>query len=449
MSGLKAELLAPAGDLEKLKYALAYGADAVYAGQPQFSLRARENGFADIESIAQAMSYTQRQGKKFYLTSNILPHNNKIRSFRDSLGLYIELKPDALIMSDPGMIHWVRKNFPQQEIHLSVQANCNNWSTAQFWYEMGVKRIILSRELNMREIREIRAQVPEVELEVFVHGAICMAHSGRCLLSNYMSYRDSNQGMCSNACRLKYGLYVNNTPQSEDYIPLEGTFYLKAAEDNGSILRGDASAGYMLIDEDAYGTYIMNSKDMCALDHIQELMEIGICSFKIEGRTKSLFYLSEVVAAYRGALDDIAVGDPIHAVRRQKIDRVESRGTMPGFSQPLRDSDSLPQNYTSTRVAGTGGKVAAFIRSYDRESKSATISVRGQIKTGDLLECVSPDETTRIEAQNLINPLGKPVPKIDSGLENCKIFLPEDPGPFSYLVNLTPALQVEGFKTSP
>lgn len=433
---MQPELLAPAGDREKLEYALAYGADAVYAGQPQYSLRARENGFAASIDIASAIEYTHGLGRKFYLTSNILPHNNKIQFFRKSLGEYIELKPDAIIMTDPGMIHWVRKNFPKQEIHLSVQGNCTNWSTAEFWKEIGVTRIILSRELNLREIKEIRENVPDLELEVFIHGAICMAHSGRCLLSNYMSYRDSNQGMCSNACRLKYSVYTKNSPQSDEYIPLDGQFFLKPAEANEGILRSGDSNQMMEIDEDTYGTYIMNSKDMCAIDVLGELHELGICSFKIEGRTKSIYYLSQVVTAYRGAIDDLMAGRSIHPKHKERLEMVESRGTMPGFAIPSRESGPLPQNFEATRVPSKTAQVAGFIRGYDAQTGLAKVSVRGQIRQGDTLECVTPEGSYTLVASQMINHKNKAVDKLDSGLENCLVAISKDPGKFGVLVKI-------------
>lgn len=420
------ELLAPAGDFEKLRYALAFGANAVYAGQPQFSLRARENGFSTPDSIAEAIEYTHKLGRKFFLTSNIIPHNNKIKVFQKSLSEFVEMKPDALIMTDPGMIGYIRKNHPHQEIHLSVQANCTNWSTARFWYDLGVKRIILSRELNLREIREIHQNVPEVELEVFVHGAICMAYSGRCLLSNYMSNRDSNQGMCSNACRLSFSLYAKNTPQDENYTPLEGEFYLKAPEEG-------EGGGMMLIDEDQYGTYIMNSKDMCAIELLQELKEAGICSFKIEGRTKSLYYLSQVVRNYRGAIDDVEAGRPISAQYIEGIKKVDNRGSIPGFFKPQRE---LPQNYESTRVKSETAQVVGFVREYVQEKGKARLSVKGQILEGDLLELTTPETTFQFRAQGLVNHRREAVQKLDSGMEYCLLDVPFHPGPYAFIVKI-------------
>lgn len=417
------ELLAPAGTVEKMQYAFAFGADAVYAGQPQFSLRARDNGFQTPEDIAYGIEYAHNLGKKFYLTSNILPHNNKIKSFQRSLDQFIELKPDALIMTDPGMIGYVRKNHPNQEIHLSVQGNCTNWSTAQFWYEQGVKRIILSRELRLREVIEIHENVPEVELEVFVHGAVCMAHSGRCLLSNYMSMRDSNQGACSNACRFEYKLYAGNEPQGgADYVPLEGEFFLEEKQAPGQMIP---------IDEDEYGTYIMNSKDMCAIAVLDQLAEAGVCSFKIEGRTKSQYYLSQVCKSYRGAIDDVLAGRPISQEHINNAHKTEGRGFFPGFFVPERQ---IPQNYEATRVKSDTGSVVGLVRGWDAERGEAIIDVKGQFHQGDQVEVSMPGESKIITAGDMRNHKGKDTDVLNSGLEKCRIKLDTDPGEYAFLV---------------
>lgn len=420
------ELLAPAGDPERMRYALAYGADAVYAGQPQFSLRARENGFNTPDDIAAAIDYCHNLKKKFYLASNIIPHNNKIPSFQKSLLDFAALKPDALIMTDPGMIAFMRKESPDTEIHLSVQANCTNWSTAQYWYDQGVTRVILSRELNLREIRQIREKVPGLELEVFVHGAICMAYSGRCMLSNYLSYRDANQGMCSNACRFEYELYQRNAPQSEEYVPLQEEYYLRESQ--------AAPDELMPVDEDQYGTYFMNSKDMCAIELLSELRDAGIDSFKIEGRTKSIYYLSQVVGAYTGALDDLMAGKPLSQEHKDRVYSTDSRGYIPGFfiggnKQPLNQ----PQNYETTKVIGQGSKVAALVRDYDPQTQTAQISVKGKFSAGQTLHLLSPGGNIPFEAKSLFNHKNQEVDTLNPGLENCRIALPQEPGAYSFI----------------
>ena len=223
----KVELLAPAGDLTKLHYALAYGADAVYAGVPRFSLRARENDF-DNKSIEEAVDIVHNLNKKIYLTLNIFPHNRKINSFIESLRWMENLAPDAIIISDPGIIHLSKKYCPSIPLHLSTQANTVNWASVQFWYKQGVRRIILSRELSIDEITEIKEKVPEIELESFVHGAICVAYSGRCLLSNYFTHRDPNQGTCTHSCRWDYKVYGENDFSNEEkYKELQGNYFIE------------------------------------------------------------------------------------------------------------------------------------------------------------------------------------------------------------------------------
>ncbi len=423
------ELVAPAGDMEKLKFALAFGADAVYAGQPMFSLRVRDNGFKTLEQVKEGVDYTHAKGGKFYLTSNIIPHNAKIKSFQKSIGDYIKLGPDALIMSDPGMISFVRKNYPEQTIHLSVQANTTNWSTAGFWQNIGVKRIILSRELNLREIQEIREQVPDVELEVFIHGAVCVAHSGRCLLSNYMAYRDSNQGMCSNACRFKYNVYSSNKPQDEDYKNFPGEFFLGAAQcDDGS---PENNKGLMPLDEDEYGTYFMSSRDISAMEHIPALTDMGVSAFKIEGRTKSLYYLSQAVRSYRGALDDLKAGRPVNPLHMQNVLKLDSRGYSTGF---LSGNSELTQNYTATAVPSATAKVAGVVRGYNRQEQRAILSVKSSFAQGDDLEVVTPHKAVSIHAKDLVNHKGLSVTQLHGGMDGCSIYIQEDPGEFCFLI---------------
>ncbi|MDY6994653.1 MAG: U32 family peptidase, partial [Pseudomonadota bacterium] len=281
------QLISPAGTLKSMRYAFAYGADAVYAGQPRYSLRVRKNEFATLESLAQGISEAHAQGKQFYLTANILAHNAKVKTFLNDIAPLIELQPDALIMADPGLIMQVRQRWPDLAIHLSVQANTMNYASVQFWQAFGIQRLILSRELSLADIAEIRQQCPQIELEVFVHGALCIAYSGRCLLSGYFNHRDANQGSCTNACRWSYKLH--GTYEQDDTI-----FLLEEQ------LRPQE---YMPIFEDEHGSYIMNSKDLRAVQHISALKAIGIDAFKIEGRTKSFYYVARTARTYRRAID--------------------------------------------------------------------------------------------------------------------------------------------------
>ncbi|MCC6138457.1 MAG: U32 family peptidase [Bdellovibrionaceae bacterium] len=258
----KPELLMPAGSLEKMEYALAYGADAVYLGAPHFSLRARENAF-DLESLQNARDLTTRLGKKMYLTTNIFAKNRKLKPFSNQIEDWVQLKPDAFIMSDPGFMMIARERYPDINIHLSVQANCLNWQSVKFWKEsLGVSRIILSRELHINEIKEIKQRVPEVELEVFVHGSICIAYSGRCLMSSYMSHRDANQGVCDNSCREKFKLHSSNVSLKN------GEFFLEDMRAEGSLYE---------LSEDEHGTYMMNAKDLRLIHHLKEIYDAGVC----------------------------------------------------------------------------------------------------------------------------------------------------------------------------
>ena len=298
------ELLLPAGDLERMRAAYDYGADAVYAGQPRYSLRARNNDFK-LENLQRGIEEARARGKKLFVASNILPHNAKVKTYMADMKPVIDMRPDALIMADPGLIMMVREAWPHMPIHLSVQANTVNFAAVKFWKTMGVERVILSRELSIDEIEEIRQLCPEMELEVFVHGALCIAYSGRCLLSGYFNHRDPNQGTCTNACRWDYKVHDAFEDEAGQAKTIQ--FDFKKAMDeanNGFASAGDtprhplADRPYLIeeanrpgelmeISEDEHGTYIMNSKDLRAVEHIERLVKIGIDSLKIEGRTKS------------------------------------------------------------------------------------------------------------------------------------------------------------------
>ncbi len=269
----KYELLAPAGSYEKMEYAIEFGADAVYAGLPDFSLRARINKFDQV-GINEAINYIHKRKKKIYITVNIFAHNRHIGELEKYLKILKKNPPDALIASDIGVIELIRKILPDIKIHLSTQANTTNWQAVNFWRSHGVDRIILARELSLAEIAEIHKKVPNMELECFVHGAMCMSYSGRCLLSAWKVGRSANLGDCAQNCRGNYHLVEEKRPN--ELIPVE---------------------------QDLHGTYLLNSKDLCLIEHLDELKKAGITSFKIEGRAKSVYYLSQVVKAYKSALD--------------------------------------------------------------------------------------------------------------------------------------------------
>jgi len=285
----KIELLAPAGNLDKLKAAIAHGADAVYCGLPDFSLRVRINQF-DLDSLKQGIEYAHQRGKKVYVTVNIYAHNYHLKDLKKYLEQLKKLKPDGLILSDPGVLGLVKEIIPDAEIHLSTQANCTNWRAAKFWHEQGVKRIILAREVTLDQIKEIHEKVPEVELEYFVHGAMCISYSGRCLLSKYYMDRSGNLGDCVQPCRWEYNIKGKR----------------QEVEGSSTLIEEVKRPGDLLeMQEDENGTYIMNSKDLCLVEYLKDLAEAGIISFKIEGRAKSLYYVANTVKVYRQATDMI------------------------------------------------------------------------------------------------------------------------------------------------
>ncbi|NRH21484.1 U32 family peptidase [Candidatus Gracilibacteria bacterium] len=395
----KLELLMPAGNLEKLKWAIAYGADAVYAGVPMFSLRARENQFT-WETLAEAVEYCHSRGKKIYFTANIYAHNLKIKPFMANFQKMMDMKPDAFIMSDPGLIYLVKKDFPEAEIHLSVQANNTNWAQAEFWKSMGITRIILSRELSLREVKEIHEMVPDIELEFFVHGAICMAYSGRCLLSNYFSHRDPNQGTCSHSCRWEYKVFAkdaspeelyDSTGRPEDYQELTGEFYLEERERKGEL---------MPIDEDEYGTYIMNSRDICLLSYMQELADAGVVSFKVEGRSKTVNYLAGVGRAYRPALDAVEKNETYEiAELSDEVFAISNRGYTPGF---LVGNPGEKAIYFEKNVDLHEEDPVGIVKGYDEEKKMARIEVKNRIDVGDTLIILSPSQRISFTLESII-----------------------------------------------
>ncbi len=432
----KPELLAPAGDLTRLKYAIAYGADAVYAGQPSFSLRSRENGFKNLEDLAEGVKFAHDHGKKFYLTSNIIPRNVRVDAFQKALLDAIDLGPDALIVADPGFVGWIREVRPNVEVHLSVQANCTNYLTAKFWQGLGVKRIILSRELRLAEVLEIKDRCPNLELEVFVHGAVCMSMSGRCMLSNWVVHRDANLGACDNSCRMPYRLYANEGPQCDDYKEHEGSFLLQRTD------RPELNP--IALDEDTWGTYFMSSRDLCALDVVPDLMKGGLESFKIEGRTKSVYYLSQVVRTYRTAIDScfqqaMAGGEmTVPEESRRAVSFLDGRGFMTGFMK-----GTLPQNYESTHEAAAGGCVAAQVLDYDPTSHSVRVNVKNPFSMDDSLELMTPGGMKPCAVESMNDFRGGAADRLNPGTEG-RVFLPKnvsidtESSKFSFFVKCLP-----------
>lgn len=415
------ELLSPAGSLKNMRYAFAYGADAVYAGQPRYSLRVRNNEFT-LENLAIGIAEAHALGKKFYVVSNIAPHNSKLKTYIRDLAPVVELKPDALIMSDPGLIMLVREAYPELVIHLSVQANAVNWATVKFWYQQGVERVILSRELSVDEIAEIREAVPEMELEVFVHGALCMAYSGRCLLSGYINKRDPNQGTCTNSCRWKYGVHEAKENETGDIVASQPVIVEpeivepeKAAPtlgegdttDNIYLLQEAGRPGeYMPAFEDEHGTYIMNSKDLRAVEMVDQLTKIGVHSLKIEGRTKSFYYCARTAQVYRKAIDDAAAGKPFDQSLMATLENLAHRGYTEGFLR--RHSHDQYQNYDyGHSVSETQQFVGDVVGRNDKGW--AEIDVKNKFLVGDSLELMTPQGNITFVLEALENKKGEAI----------------------------------------
>jgi putative protease len=367
----KLELLAPAGNMEKLETALAFGADAVYAGLPDFSLRARINDF-DFQKLKQAIHYVHEQGKKIYVTANIFAHDrhlSKLRSFVRSLS---GIGPDALIVSDPGVLLIIREEWPEADIHLSTQANCTNWQAARFWQAQGVSRIVLGREVSLPEIRTIHKHLPDLELEYFVHGAMCMSYSGRCFLSKLYTGRSANLGDCVQPCRWPF-----------EYDRENYTLDLKTAG-HDEVLE--------LVEEE-HGSYLLNSKDLCLLPHLYELVKAGVTSFKIEGRAKSVYYQAVVNAIYRRALDGL--GKKGEADIAYLFEELKTKLTHRGYTSGFLLGDKADENTVSSHLrsdwefCGQSFMASDSNQADDRRS-FALVKVHNTIKKGDRVEIVRP-----------------------------------------------------------
>ena len=395
------ELLLPAGTLSKMRTAYAFGADAVYAGQPRYSLRARNNEFK-LEELQTGIREAHELGKKLFVASNLMPHNAKVKTYMADMEPVIAMKPDALIMADPGLIMMVRERWPEVPIHLSVQANTVNYAAVKFWKSLGLERVILSRELSMDEIEEIRQQCPDMELEVFVHGALCIAYSGRCLLSGYFNHRDANQGTCTNSCRWDYKIANAQEDGAGDIQKIEFDFDKALSEsalsDCGSIprhpladepyliARGDHPDELMPVLEDEHGTYIMNSKDLRAVEHVERLAKIGIDSLKVEGRTKSIYYVARTAQVYRQAIDDAVAGRPFNYGLLGALDALASRGYTDGFYE--RHHTHEHQNYMRGHSESTRQQYVGDIVSCS--NGMAQIDVKNRFSVGDKLEVIHP-----------------------------------------------------------
>ena len=357
----KPELLAPGGSLEKLKTAIEYGADAVYVGGEAFSLRTAAENFS-IEELKEGIEFAHKRGKKIYLTANIIPHNDDIKKFENFITKMSPLGFDAVLIADPGMLDIVKELAPEMQIHISTQANNVNYRSAMFWHRQGAKRVVLAREMSFAEIAEMRENIPpDLELEAFVHGAMCISYSGRCLLSNYLTSRDANQGSCSHPCRWKYSLVEEKRPGQ-----------------------------YMDVFENDRGTFIFNSKDLCMIKHIPELVKSGISSLKIEGRVKTAYYVATVVGAYRREIDRYFADPENYKFNPEELDelcKVSHRPYTTGFY--YHKPDSQTQVYTSSSYIREYNLVG-IVLDYDEETRIATITQRNRFFKGDEVEIMHP-----------------------------------------------------------
>lgn len=372
------ELLAPAGSPEKLRFAVNYGADAVYCALGRFGMRRAAENFTPDE-LREGIAYAHARGRKVYLTVNVMPHEGELAELRDLLR-QIETPPDAFIVSDPGVMELLSDCAPGASLHLSTQASTVNSAACRFWYRQGVRRIVLAREISLAEIKRIRENIPEdLELEVFVHGAMCVSYSGRCLLSNYLVGRDANGGNCAQPCRWKYFLHEDKRPND-----------------------------VMTAEQDENGTYLFSSRDLCMIEHLGELCEAGIDSFKIEGRVKSAYYAAVITNAYRMALDDHLAGRPFNPALRAETESVSHReyGTGYFFSTPSEDANVVSDNcYLKDRA------FLAMVDAYDPETGLARCTQYNKMVIGDRANLLSPGTTGReIAIGELFDEQGEPIP---------------------------------------
>lgn len=374
------ELLAPAGDRERLEMALAYGADAVYLAGSDFGMRAFAGNF-DREDLRQAVALCRGRGAAVHVTCNTMPRNDEMDRLPGWLEYLEELGVDAVILADLGVFRLAQKYAPHVRRHVSTQAGVTNYQVARAWHELGADRVILARELSLEEVRELRARTPrELEVEAFVHGAMCVSYSGRCLLSNYMTGRDAQRGACAQPCRYQYALMEEKRPG--EYFPV--------FEENGE-------------------TYIMNSRDMCMIDHVPELLEAGVDSLKIEGRAKSAYYAAAVTNAYRHAVDAALAGEPLDPVWRAEVDKVSHRPYSTGFWF------GPPGQYTGDARYIRRWQVVAVVESCDGEG-NAVLSLRNKFAAGDELELIGPG----------LDPLAFRVPRM-TDLEGAPLREPRTP----------------------
>jgi len=413
------ELVSPGGSFEKIKYAFIFGADAVYAGLAEFSLRSRENR-CDKESLIKAAALARSLRKKFYLTFNIYAHERHIKQFKQNLSFIEKVAPDAVIISDPGFLELLRKNFKRLKIHLSTQANATNSEAVKFWASNGVSRVILAREVTLEEIRAIRRRNPEVELEIFVHGAMCMSYSGRCLLSRFLLNRSANLGDCAQPCRWKWSTKEERVIGDEK------------ANKNSSPYGGKN----FLLEEDEHGTYFINSKDLCLIEYLKELRDAGVDAFKIEGRNKSVYYLSLTTRAYRRVIDGMnykpfsaALFAKISKREKKNLKMLSGRGLSSGF---LFGKERWKVNTKQSLVAGNYQFVGEILALKENE---AQVNVHNRILKGETLKAISPKRDYLLKVKRILNKSGLEKDSAHGGVDSIyKIVFSQKPLKYSLLV---------------
>ena len=402
----KPELLSPAGDMEKLKMAVAYGADAVYLAGTSFGMRSFAGNFSP-EELPCAVAYAHDHGVRVHVTVNTMPRSGEVDALPAHLERLNDAGVDALILADLGAFTLAGKYAPRCERHISTQQSIANYACAQAWYDLGAKRVVLARELSMDEIREIRRRTsPELELETFCHGAMCVSYSGRCLLSNYMTGRDSNRGACAQPCRYQYALMEEKRPG--EYFP---------------------------VFEDEKGTYIMNSRDMCMIDHLDDLMDAGVDCLKIEGRAKSAYYAAIVTGAYRHVIDDVAQGRPADPVWRDEVEHISHRHYSTGFFY------GQPGQFTEDSRYIRDWQITAKVVSCDQEGR-ALLTLNNKFSLGDRLELVGPGVRPQpLEVTALWDEDGLPLTQVRKPQMRFRMQLPQSVPPLSILrrqADLTP-----------
>ncbi|MDD5938181.1 MAG: U32 family peptidase [Clostridiales bacterium] len=392
------ELLAPAGDMERLRMAVAYGADAVYLAGQMYGMRAFAGNFSR-EELREAVDFCHAHGVRVHVTCNTMPRNEELTGLPDYLSYLQETGVDALIIGDIGVLSLAKRYAPKVNCHISTQTSVTNYAAAQAWYDLGASRIILARELTLDEVAEICAKRPKgLEVEAFVHGAMCVSYSGRCVLSNYMAHRDASRGACAQPCRYRYALMEEKRP---------GEFFP--------------------VDEDERGTYIFNSKDMCMIDHVAELMDAGLDSLKIEGRAKSAYYAAIVTGAYRHAIDAARAGQPLDPAWRDELDKVSHRPYSEGFYY------GHPEQYTGDARYIRDWQVSAIVTSCDRHGH-AVLSLRNKFRRGDVLELAGPNiKPVSFSADDLCDAGGLPLEEARVPQMAFRLTLPCQTSPLSIL----------------